>query len=75
MERFTGSNAPVDRYDPRIGVLLSVVMGTVVDYYQVGFWNIGQVNLLTLHTLHTALIFCAPGCQDQYICTFFWMSL
>ena len=51
VQRFTGSNDPVDIYDPRLGVLLSGPMDAAVDVYWVGFWPMGNVRLLILHAL------------------------
>jgi hypothetical protein len=49
-QRFIGSCTTVNRYDPRIGVLLSATLDTFVDAYELGFWNYGPVSLLTFHT-------------------------
>ena len=54
IQRFTGSNTIVRRFDPRLGVLLSTNLDCLVDGFEIGFWNSGQpgqVSLLTPHTL------------------------
>jgi hypothetical protein len=49
-QRFTGSIATVDRYDPLVGVPLLQTLDTLVDTYLLGFWNTGPVSLLIIHT-------------------------
>ena len=50
-QRFVDSSTIVDRYDSRVGVLLLVTSGLMVDAYELGFWNHGPVSLLTFHPL------------------------
>ena len=59
-QRFTpmGSAALVDRYDPRLGVMLSRNLDALVDTYDLGFWNIGCVSPLTC---------CTPVCSHFWI--------
>lgn len=48
---FTGLNTPVTRYHPSIGIPLFSPLDDLVDVYEVGFWGIGPVNILSLYTL------------------------
>ena len=49
-QRFTGSPSPINRYDPRIGVLLYEGLGSHVDVFELGFWNHGLVSFPTFRT-------------------------
>lgn len=51
-QRFIGPGpaATVDRYDPRLGVMLTANLDSLVDSYDLGFWNNGQVSSLTCRT-------------------------
>ena len=50
-QRFTPEPvAVVDRYDPRLGVMLSRNLDSLVDTYDLGFWNTGRVSPLTYRT-------------------------
>jgi hypothetical protein len=62
-QRFTGSTATVDRYDPLLGVPLFSALDSLVDSYGLGFWNHGPVSLLTIHTLSVDFV---PIWQNQY---------
>ena len=59
LQRFSGSSTVVDRYDPRIGILLSATLDTFVDGYEMGFWNCGLVSLL---------ISCTPLVLRSHLC-------
>jgi hypothetical protein len=50
VERFTGSPNIVQRYDPLLGVPLVSTLDTLVDGYELGFWNCGPVSHLTFST-------------------------
>lgn len=50
-QRFTGVPTPVTRYHRSIGVTLEPRMDILVDSFQLGFWNIGNVDLLLLHKM------------------------
>ena len=45
---FTGLNNPVTRFHPSIGIPLFSPLDDLVDVYEVGFWGIGPVSLLSL---------------------------
>jgi len=47
---FTGLNTSVTRYHPSIGFLLCSSLDNLVSVYEVGFWGIGPVSLLSLYT-------------------------
>lgn len=65
-QRFTGLPATVDRYDPRMGVMLSPNLDSYVDSYDLGLWNNGPVSPLPCHTpLHSHFLVLCP--QDQYV--------
>jgi len=68
-QRFTGSPAIIDKYDPLIGVPLVATLGILVDGYQIGFWNCGPVSLLAsilyrVNILHTGSA--EPICHPQF---------
>jgi hypothetical protein len=62
----TGPSTITDRYDPTIGVFLFSPLDILADNYQLGIleqWTRKSPYFSSCITL----IFCVPGCQDQYV--------
>ena len=65
VQRFTGSDAAVTRFDPTIGVLLVLPLDDRVRSYEVGFWNSGPVSLLSFDLYHVNIQMAGPICHPQ----------
>jgi hypothetical protein len=49
-QRFTGLSTPVTTYHQSMGVTVNLYLADLVDTFELGFWDMGNVGLLSLRT-------------------------
>ena len=63
-QRFTGLDPTgVTRFDPRLGVLLSKILDSMMDFYELGFWHSGPVSPPSFDSYHIYIGMTGPICS------------